>query len=87
MTAFTVDSARHDDDALGRPEPLAIVDQAAGVRFDIDSELVDGLGELAQVRIADLQPVHVVLEDIDRFSSTMLIAVPKQPFDPFQIGQ
>ena len=52
-----------------------------------DREFVRRPGELAALRVIDLQPLHVVLEYINRFSSTMLVAVPEQPLDPFQISQ
>jgi len=52
-------------DALAGAEPLAVVDQAAGVAGDIDGELMRGTFELAQVRIAHFQIVHVAFEERD----------------------
>ena len=64
-----------------------VVDQAAGVGGDVDAELVRRARELVQVGIVDLKRVHVVHEEADRFPRPVLVAVPKQPFDPFQVGQ
>ena len=41
-------------DALASAEPLAVVDQAAGVRPDVDCELLRRPGELARVRVVHL---------------------------------
>jgi len=45
------------------------------------------LGEFTQVRVADLQPVDVLFEVTNRCAGTMLVAMPEQPLDPFQLGQ
>src|SRR3954452_10022492 len=71
-------------DALARTEPLAIVDQAAGVAGDVNGELVCGTRELAEVRIIHRQPVYIVLEDRDLLAGPVLVAVPEQPLDAVQ---
>src|SRR3954470_19122514 len=69
---------------LDTSEPLAIVDQAAGVAGDVNGELVCGTRELAEVRIIHRQPVYIVLEDRDLLAGPVLVAVPAQPLDAVQ---
>jgi hypothetical protein len=85
MTAFTVDSARHEEIRSPARKPFAIVDQATGVGGDVDR--LRGAGKLAQIGVVHLQPVHVIQEETDCLSSSVLIAVAEQPFDPLQFGQ
>jgi len=40
---------------------------------------------LAQVQVADLQLIHVVLDERDRLLGTVLIAVPEQPLVPLAV--
>ena len=49
-------------DALARPEPLAIVDEVANVRRDVDGELLRRPSELAQPRAVQLQHLRVVTQ-------------------------
>ena len=72
---------------LATPVPLAEVDQAVGVCLDIDSEPMCCASECTPVRIVDLQRVHVLLENLDRCFSTMLIAMPEQPLDALKGAQ
>jgi len=43
--------------------------------------------KFAQIGIVYLQPIHVIEEETDRLSGSMLIAVPEQPLDPLQVSQ
>ena len=81
MTAFTEDSARHEEMRSPARISLAIVDQAAGVGGDVDGKLLRGTGEFAQIGVVHLQCVDVVQEEFDCLSGSILIAVPEQPFD------
>src|SRR5208282_5727882 len=66
---------------------FAIVDQATGVGGDVDRKLLRGAGKLVQIGIVHLEPIHVIQEETDCLSGSMLIAVPEQPLDPLQFGQ
>jgi hypothetical protein len=48
---------------------LAVINQAAGVWRDVDGRFVRGAGELPQIRVINVQFVHVLLEVLARTSS------------------
>jgi hypothetical protein len=52
-------------DPLPNPEPLAVVDDTAGVLGKVDRELVRRPPEPPQVRVGHLEPVDVRLEVLD----------------------
>ena len=58
-------------ETLARTEPLAVVDQAAGVAGD----LVRGACEPAQVQMTHRQLVHVAFEERDLLAGLLLVAV------------
>jgi hypothetical protein len=66
---------------------LTIVDQAASVGTDVHGKLLGSTGEFAQIGVLHLQCVHVVQEEFDCLSGSILVAVPEQPLDTFQFGQ
>src|ERR1017187_7047461 len=43
-----------------------------------------GAGELAQIRVINVQFVYVFLEVLDHRECALQVAVPEQPLDPFQ---
>jgi hypothetical protein len=74
-------------DAFTRTESLAVIDQAADVGRNINGEFLEGAGKFPEIGAVDFKGVHVVLEYFDGLSRTVLVAVPKEPLDPFQAGK
>ncbi len=47
-------------DSFAGPVSLAVVNEAAGIRGDVDAELVGSLGEFAHVRIVHVERVYFI---------------------------
>jgi len=61
-------------DALAGAEPLAVVDQAASIGRDVDRELMGRPGELAEVRVVQLQVSDVVTQVAGVLPGTVPVA-------------
>jgi hypothetical protein len=73
-------------DSLAGAVPLAVVDQAVGIAGDVDGKLMRCTSELPEMRVVQLQPVHVTFEEPDLLPETCLgsgatLASLKPPLD------
>lgn len=72
-------------DTLARSVSFSIVDEAAGVVVNIDGELTRGPAEALQMLVVQFQGCNVFAEVARLLPGAMLVSVPKQPLDPFEL--